>query len=94
MNIKVADHAGFCFGVKRATKEAEAALGGGYDKIYTLGRLIHNDGYTASLREKGIMEIKSEDIPRVCLDAETGERICVIIRAHGEIRENLDMQPR
>ena len=91
MNIKVADHAGFCFGVKRATKEAEAALGGGYDKIYTLGRLIHNDGYTASLREKGIMEIKSEDIPRVCLDAETGERICVIIRAHGEIKENLDM---
>ena len=90
MNIKVADHAGFCFGVKRATREAEAALERGEGKIYTLGRLIHNDGYTASLRKKGIVEISREDIPGVCLEAESGEKITVIIRAHGEIKENLD----
>ena len=90
MNIKVADHAGFCFGVKRATREAEAALERGEGKIYTLGRLIHNDGYTASLRERGIVEISRDDIADVCRQAESGEKITVIIRAHGEIKENLD----
>ena len=90
MNIKVADHAGFCFGVKRATSEAEAALERGEGKIYTLGRLIHNDGYTGELRRRGMIEISREDIPEVCREAETGEKITVIIRAHGEIKENLD----
>lgn len=86
--IKIADKAGFCFGVKRATDAAERAVPGG-GEIYTLGRLIHNDGYVAELKKKGVGEISAEDIDGICERADKGEKITVIIRAHGEIKENL-----
>ena len=85
MEIRVASHAGFCFGVRRATEAAEAALSGG-GRIYTLGRLIHNDGYIQSLKERGVGEISSDDIDSVCERARGGEKITVVIRAHGEIK--------
>ncbi len=90
MNIQIAKHAGFCFGVRRATDCAEKALTEGEGKIYTLGRLIHNDGYTENLRRRGVSEISAEDIDAICESAKTGEKITVIIRAHGEIKENVD----
>ncbi len=92
--IRIAEHAGFCFGVKRATDTAEKLArekGDSSERIYTLGRIIHNDGYVASLKAKGVGELTVEDIPEVCKRAEAGERMTVIIRAHGEIRENLDV---
>lgn len=89
MNIQVAKHAGFCFGVRRATKAAEDALEQGEGTIYTLGRLIHNDGYVADLQRRGMGEISPGDLDNICRRAESGERITVIIRAHGEVRENL-----
>lgn len=89
MNIQVAKHAGFCFGVRRATKAAEDALEQGEGAIYTLGRLIHNDGYVADLQRRGMGEISPGDLDNICRRAESGERITVIIRAHGEVRENL-----
>lgn len=89
MNIQVAKHAGFCFGVRRATKAAEDALERGEGAIYTLGRLIHNDGYVADLQHRGMGEISPRDLDDICRCAESGERITVIIRAHGEVRENL-----
>ncbi len=89
MNIQVAKHAGFCFGVRRATKAAEDALERGEGAIYTLGRLIHNDGYVADLQHRGMGEISPRDLDDICRRAESGERITVIIRAHGEVRENL-----
>ena len=93
MEIRVASHAGFCFGVRRATEAAEAALSGG-GRIYTLGRLIHNDGYIQSLKERGVEEISSDDIDSVCERARGGEKITVVIRAHGEIKENLEKLQR
>lgn len=89
MNIQVAKHAGFCFGVRRATKAAEDALEQGEGAIYTLGRLIHNDGYVADLQRRGMGEISPGDLDNICRRAESGERITVIIRAHGEVQENL-----
>lgn len=89
MNIQVAKHAGFCFGVRRATKAAEDALEQGEGAIYTLGRLIHNDGYVADLQRRGMGEISPGDLDDICRRAENGERITVIIRAHGEVQENL-----
>ena len=88
--INIAKHAGFCFGVRRATDAAEKALSEGGSKIYTLGRLIHNEGYTSKLRAAGVTEMSAEDIDRVCADAAKGEKITVIIRAHGEIKENVE----
>ncbi len=89
MNIQVAKHAGFCFGVRRATQVAEDALQQGEGAIYTLGRLIHNDGYIAELQRRGMGEIGREDIDDICRRARAGEKITVIIRAHGEVQENL-----
>ena len=44
--IEVAEHAGFCFGVKRAVEALEEAVknlpAGG--TVSTLGPLIHNEG--------------------------------------------------
>ncbi|MBR6917488.1 MAG: bifunctional 4-hydroxy-3-methylbut-2-enyl diphosphate reductase/30S ribosomal protein S1 [Clostridia bacterium] len=85
--INVAKHAGFCFGVRRATEAVEAKLSSGKGaKVYTLGKLIHNDGYNAYLRERGVGEISAQDIPAIEERARTGEPITVVIRAHGEIK--------
>ncbi len=90
--IKVAHHAGFCFGVKRATDVAEKLAGEKKEneKIYTLGRIIHNDGYVASLKERGVGELSCDEIDSVCERAKAGEQISVIIRAHGELAENIE----
>ena len=85
MRITVASHAGFCFGVRRATEAVESAIKEGKSHIYTLGRLIHNDGYCRSLREAGVSEITAADIPALCERARSGEAITVVIRAHGEV---------
>ncbi len=76
MKIKVADKAGFCFGVDRAVKIA-FDLASEADKIPTLtyGMIIHNRDVVSELEEMGIKCVENiEDIPR-------GSRI--IIRAHG-----------
>ncbi|MBQ7939430.1 MAG: bifunctional 4-hydroxy-3-methylbut-2-enyl diphosphate reductase/30S ribosomal protein S1 [Clostridia bacterium] len=91
MKITVASHAGFCFGVRRATEAVENAIKEGNSRIYTLGRLIHNDGYCRSLRDAGVGEITSEDIPALCERARSGEAITVVIRAHGEVASTLAM---
>ena len=89
--VTVARHAGFCFGVRRATdaveKKIEDSDGG---KIYTLGKLIHNDGYNAGLKLRGVEEISADDISDIEKRAAEGERITVVIRAHGEIKEVAD----
>jgi len=85
VKITVAQHAGFCFGVRRATDTLEKAIEKGGSRIVTLGRLIHNDGYCRSLKERGVEQISVADIPALCAKAEAGEAITVVIRAHGEI---------
>ena len=61
--ITVARHAGFCFGVRRATDAVEAKLASGDgSRVFTLGKLIHNDGYNEHLRERGVSEITADDI--------------------------------
>jgi len=84
VTVTVAHHAGFCFGVRRATEALEEAIRRGGSKIYTLGRLIHNDGYCRSLASRGVGEISAADVPDICARAAAGERITVVIRAHGE----------
>ena len=77
--ITVAEHAGFCFGVKRAVdaavRELEKAKQDGV-RLYCLGPLIHNKAVTEQLEQSGLCTIRSID------EAESGSR--VLIRAHGE----------
>ena len=61
MRIEVAEHAGFCFGVKRAVdtvyQEVEKADG---QKIYTYGPVVHNEEVVRDLEEKGVtVEVES-----------------------------------
>jgi len=90
MNVTVASHAGFCFGVRRATEAVEDAIRRGESKIFTLGRLIHNDGYCRELAERGVEEISTADLDALCARAKTGEAITVVIRAHGEVASVLE----
>ena len=44
MKVKVAETAGFCFGVKRAVDKVYELIGTEQKPIYTLGPIIHNEG--------------------------------------------------
>ena len=75
MEIKIAEKAGFCFGVDRAVKIAYETAEKGGGQIYTYGMLIHNSDVTHELEEMGVKCAENiEDIP-------SGSK--VIIRAHG-----------
>ena len=73
MTVEIAEHAGFCMGVRRAVEAAEAAAGDGIASC-TLGELIHNPSVVRKLAEKGIEAIHDP--------AEAGGRR-VLIRSHG-----------
>jgi 4-hydroxy-3-methylbut-2-enyl diphosphate reductase len=57
MQIKVAKHSGFCFGVKRAINIVEKALRKKID-IYSLGPIIHNPEVVNELSKKGLKVIR------------------------------------
>jgi 4-hydroxy-3-methylbut-2-enyl diphosphate reductase len=73
MRIKIADNAGFCFGVKRAIQIATETAKK-EKKVVTLGPIIHNPQMVAYLEKKGIHAFDS-------IDDVTDET--VIIRSHG-----------
>ncbi len=76
--VRLAEHAGFCYGVKRAVELAESAAATG-KKCVMLGHLIHNDAVVSRLESMGIAAAACvDDIPRGA---------SVIIRSHGEPRE-------
>ena len=74
MEIRLAETAGFCFGVDRAVKLCERLLDEG-KKVATLGPIIHNDGVVADLAARGctIVEAPGETPPGAVL----------VIRSHG-----------
>ena len=89
--ITVAENAGFCFGVKRATdrlEEALAAAGEG-ERIFTLGHLIHNETYNESLRRRGVEAIDTESIESLAKNADAAHPVKVLVRAHGCPRETV-----
>ena len=77
MEIMVAKHAGFCFGVKKAIEIAEetAAKNKG-KKTYVYGQLVHNERVIDDLQKKGIEFV--DDIENIPKGAVT------VLRAHGE----------
>ena len=84
MEIIVSKNAGFCPGVRRADEAVrklicEKSEG---EKIFTLGPLIHNGVYLASLEEKGVHSITLEELQKI-LSENPDERISLVIRTHG-----------
>lgn len=73
MEIYLAEHRGFCFGVKRAVQIAEESCGEA-GSIYTLGPIIHNPQLVERLADKGI------HVANELSEVKEGK---VIIRSHG-----------
>jgi len=74
MSIKIAESAGFCFGVNRAVETVEKAAAEG-KQVVTLGPIIHNRHVVAKFESMGVKVI---DTP-----AEAKPGMTVIIRSHG-----------
>lgn len=74
MEIKLAKHAGFCFGVKRATQIAFNAAETHSGNTYTMGPIIHSPQVVGRLTDMGVRPLDSLD----GINAGT-----VIIRSHG-----------
>ena len=76
MEVRIAENAGFCFGVKRAMRMAWDELENkDSNDVYSLGPLIHNKQAVDRYKEKGLVEEDSlEKIPN---DSK------LIIRYHG-----------
>ena len=75
--VTMAEHAGFCYGVKRAVEMAEQAAASG-KRCVMLGSLIHNDSVVRHLESMGLTSVsRPEEVP---------EGAAVLIRSHGEPR--------
>ena len=85
MNVVIAENAGFCFGVKRATDELEAALDKktAGERIYTLGTLIHNETYNNQLAARGVCVTDIGSIDDIAATASEDSPVTVFVRAHG-----------
>ena len=83
MSVRIAENAGFCFGVRRATEEVERLLGERNARVFILGHLIHNRLYNEGLEEKGVRHIGIEDAPAIAKESDSGMDAVVVIRTHG-----------
>ncbi len=83
MKITLAESAGFCFGVKRATDTLESLIEQKKGNIYTYGDIIHNPQYLQSMREAGVSTVGAADILRLASEATEAVPVYVLIRAHG-----------
>jgi len=82
LEILLADHAGFCFGVKRAMDMTQEAIQSADKQIYSLGPLVHNNQVVEYLKEKGLKVL--DDFNEI-KDLKEEK---IIIRSHGIPLEN------
>jgi 4-hydroxy-3-methylbut-2-enyl diphosphate reductase len=75
--VKLADNAGFCFGVQRAVEEALKIQKQYNKKIYTLGPLIHNNDVVKFLEERNIYPIEVINLDTL------NKGDVILIRSHG-----------
>lgn len=88
MRATIAQNAGFCFGVKRATQAVEKLLSDGVCRVAILGHLIHNRIYNTSLEEKGVVHLEMEEAEAFAArTAFDGVPAVIVIRTHGVPRE-------
>ena len=85
MKVKIANNAGFCFGVKRAMNMAWHELEERENGIYALGPLIHNKQAVSKYEDRGLKTVNDlNDIP---------SNESVIIRSHG-VGEDIYIQSK
>ena len=74
MEVFLAEHMGFCYGVRRAVEMAKAEADKAGSSVFTLGPLIHNPQMIEKLRSQGVEVTDS-------LESTVGST--VLIRSHG-----------
>ena len=87
MEVRLAECAGFCFGVKRAVDTVYEQLKTG-KTIYTYGPIVHNEEVVKELEEKGVRVIENKE---ELLSMEVDKNAAVIIRAHGVSKETYEL---
>ena len=90
--VTVAENAGFCFGVARAARavEDEMRKHPEGERVFTLGKLIHNNVYNARLAAGGVGVVESrEELENLCREATETAPVKVFVRAHGIPLETL-----
>lgn len=86
--VIVAENAGFCFGVRRATDLiGQEIASGSRTRLFTLGKLIHNDTYNARLAAAGVRVITAGEIEAIAASCRTEGDARVFVRAHGMTKE-------
>jgi 4-hydroxy-3-methylbut-2-enyl diphosphate reductase len=75
MEVILAAHHGFCYGVKRAVMLAQNSVAEQGKSSYTLGPIIHNPQMVERLKNQGVGLIENIE------EAESGDT--VIVRSHG-----------
>jgi 4-hydroxy-3-methylbut-2-enyl diphosphate reductase len=83
LEAEIESNSGFCFGVRKAIKKAEAVLRNG-EELLSLGEIVHNDQEIKRLEAKGMITISKEQFRKV-------KHKTVLFRAHGEAPESYEI---
>ncbi|MBQ8030468.1 MAG: 4-hydroxy-3-methylbut-2-enyl diphosphate reductase, partial [Butyrivibrio sp.] len=81
MEVVVAEHAGFCFGVTKAVDTVYEQISNENKNIYTFGPIIHNEIVVSDLENKGVKVLEDVDGLKGVTEG------TVIIRSHGVTKE-------
>ena len=87
MEVRLAETAGFCYGVERAVNTVYEEIEKGTRPIFTYGPIVHNDLVVNELGAKGVRVIKDPDMLRNMSVSGELRGSAVIIRAHGVGRD-------
>ena len=88
MNITLSKSCGFCPGVKKAHLFIKELINSkSYDKIFTLGEIIHNKNYTSDLEKLGVKSVTLSEISEILKNGK--KKTALVIRTHGISKEDL-----
>ena len=84
MKVRLAEKAGFCFGVERAVGMAlRIAAEPGRGAVYTLGSIIHNEEVVADLERQGVLAVSLRELKNL-------KEGTVILCSHGVSRSVIE----
>ena len=84
LKVRLAETAGFCFGVERAVGMAlRIAAEPGRGAVYTLGSIIHNEEVVADLERQGVLAVSLKELKNL-------KEGTVILCSHGVSRSVIE----
>ena len=87
MQIIKSENAGFCPGVRRADEQVKKLISESLpgEKIFTLGKLIHNDVYNDGLKKLGVYPTSLSELENYL--SVHSEKVTLVLRTHGVTKE-------